>query len=155
VFPFHDDCHDKITPVRRIDGRRCVVAAHRSDSLSVATSSFKHRRLARSVPLNRAKKVCVIFQLQLINREQSDKMTRSAIGVAFLFLQALTHGLILSNDTSTSTTHANGMAIKNSSIFDDTTKSLEIKLTTTPSQALEEANFLLPESCADYKVRAQ
>ncbi|KAG5673809.1 hypothetical protein PVAND_003825 [Polypedilum vanderplanki] len=46
------------------------------------------------------------------------------------------------------------MVIKNSSIFDDTTKSLEIKLTTTPSTTLE-ANFLLPESCADYKLLAE
>lgn len=76
-------------------------------------------------------------------------MALSAIGVAFLFLEVFTHGLILSNDTSL--THANEMVIKNSSIFDDTTKSLEIKLTTTPSTTLE-ANFLLPESCADYKV---
>lgn len=80
------------------------------------------------------------------------RMTSGVIGVAaFLFLEAFTHGLILSNDTSLN--HANGMetVIKNSSIFDDTTKSLEIKLTTTPSMTLE-ANFLLPESCADYKV---
>jgi hypothetical protein len=77
------------------------------------------------------------------------KMTSSVIGVAFLLLRVFAHGLILSNDTGLN--HANEMVIKNSSIFDDTTKSLEIKLTTTPSTALVE-NFLLPESCADYKV---
>lgn len=70
------------------------------------------------------------------------------IGVVFLFVEVCTFDLAQNNNVSSSQ-NSETTVIKNSSILDDTTKSLRIELTPTTTMQM---SFQIPESCSNYKV---
>lgn len=80
---------------------------------------------------------------------------RVTVGVVLIFLEVCTFGL--TEENASSINNATTTVIKNSSIFDGTTKSFEVDSTTTTTtismttSALP-TNFQVPENCSDYKV---
>lgn len=77
---------------------------------------------------------------------------RVTVGVVLIFLEVCTFGL--TEENASSINNATTTVIKNSSIFEDTTKSFEATTTAIPmTTSTLPTTFQVPENCLDYKVK--
>ena len=97
--------------------------------------------------------LCSVSYKKFIEKKHNMISLRVTVGVVLILLEVCTFGL--TEENASSINNATTTVIKNSSIFDGTTKSFEVDSTTTTismTTSTLPTNFQVPENCSDYKV---